>query len=151
VGTTLLLSLGLFWYWSGDSQQEPFFWAEGVSIWPTELVRLFAAVMTMYFIVTTIRSLRQRKAEIVNKYVKDSNNLEDQFDFPKFWKKHDQETRGCKLISGVAVGIGLALALLWLIFDSELVSVVLIRSSGLNSVPLSLMQHVIGQSSHTSF
>jgi hypothetical protein len=80
--------------------------------------------MTVYFIVTTLRSLRQRKAEIVNKYVTDSNNLEDQFDFPKLWKIHGDETRGWKLFCRVGLGVALAVILSGLIFTSfELPSV----------------------------
>jgi hypothetical protein len=118
VGIAALICLALCWHWASDLQQEPFFWAEGVSIWPTELVRVLAVAITMYFIVTILRSLRHHKTDIAEKYVKDSNNLEDQFDFPKLWKKHDSETRGCILGSKIVLGVGLSLVLAWLIFES---------------------------------
>jgi len=118
VGTAVLIGLALCWRWANDPLQEPFFWAEGVSIWPTELVRVLAAALTIYLIWTTVRSLIQRKAEIVRQYVKDSNDREDQFDFPKLWKKHDQETKGCQLFCRVLFGVVVAVTLSWLIFDS---------------------------------
>jgi hypothetical protein len=79
---------------------------------------VLAALMTVVFIVTTLRSLTQRKAEVIKKYVRDPNGREDQFDFPKLWRKHDDETRGCKLFCRVGLGVVVAGTLSWLIFDS---------------------------------
>jgi hypothetical protein len=113
-----LAGIGLCWYWASFPLQEPFFWAEGVSVWPTELVRFLTALLTIYLIVTTLRSLKDGKANVANTYVKQSNNPNSQFTLPRLWKQHDDDTNGRKLFSCVALGMAAALAIAWLIFDS---------------------------------
>jgi hypothetical protein len=60
VAVVALVGLGLLLHSSVpkiffDPQGEPFAWAEGISVWPTELIRLAAIVLALCFIVRALR------------------------------------------------------------------------------------------------
>ena len=44
-------------YVFSDPQGEPFAWAEGISIWPSELVRLVALALSIWFTVLTLKAI----------------------------------------------------------------------------------------------
>ncbi|WHZ23863.1 MAG: P-type ATPase [Nitrospira sp.] len=51
-----LTALGLFLLWCkirhfNYAKDEPFSWSDGVSLWPTELLRLFVALLCLYFMI----------------------------------------------------------------------------------------------------
>jgi hypothetical protein len=54
----LVVMLLIFWRLSLDPEGEPFFWLEGVSIWPTELLRMIAAGLSIIFVLKAVRTLR---------------------------------------------------------------------------------------------
>ena len=117
-GTSLLIGLAFSWYLSGIPEEEPFFWAEGVSIWPTELVRLFAEMMAIYFILRTWGLFTASKAKITAKYLPYSSGQESPFDFGTIWNEHNNHTRGLKVTSTVFVGVILGFLLALPIFLS---------------------------------
>lgn len=47
-----------------EDKGEPFAWANGVSLWPSEIIRLFAGVLGCFFIAKSINKLRDHKAEL---------------------------------------------------------------------------------------
>lgn len=47
-----------------DPMEEPFSVFQGISVWPTEVLRLAAAVVTLYFIVISFRRLRASSMEL---------------------------------------------------------------------------------------
>jgi hypothetical protein len=54
----LFVMLLVFWRLSLDPEGEPFLWLEGVSIWPTELLRMIAAGLSLIFVLKAVRMLR---------------------------------------------------------------------------------------------
>ncbi|TAJ35020.1 MAG: hypothetical protein EPO64_00275, partial [Nitrospirae bacterium] len=54
----------LFWYLSCAPEGEPFYWLEGVSLWPTEILRLLAAGLSLYFLWVAHRYLRLNQAHV---------------------------------------------------------------------------------------
>jgi hypothetical protein len=46
------------------SNGEPFVWMEGISIWPTETLRLLVAIMAVWFFIKTNASLRENEGTI---------------------------------------------------------------------------------------
>lgn len=118
IGSSLLLGLAASWHLSGSPDSEPFFWAEGVSIWPTELVRLLAGMLAIVFILTTLNFIRKSKARIEAEYLHHSIPRPEAFDFAKIWTKHDSQTRGWTLAFKVLLGVILGVLLLLPIFIS---------------------------------
>jgi hypothetical protein len=112
-GLSLLLGLALCWHLAGRPGEEPFFWTEGVSIWPTELVRLLAGMLAIVFILTTFKLVTNRKARIASTYLPYSTGDQSPFDFSTIWNKHDRQTTlgaiSFKVVLGVVLGFLLAL------------------------------------------
>jgi hypothetical protein len=50
------------------SNGEPYIWMEGISIWPTETVRLLVALMAIWFLYRTNRLLRDNEATILEDF-----------------------------------------------------------------------------------
>ena len=51
--------------------EEPFFWLEGVSIWPTEMIRLLAILLSAYFLFKVGSSIAKSQQGISQSYFKD--------------------------------------------------------------------------------
>jgi hypothetical protein len=79
-GILLMMHMGpsFFWYWlatlafllavlgliCAGQGQEPLAWLEGVSIWPTEIIRLVAVATAMVLLMTAHRSMRENFRKI---------------------------------------------------------------------------------------
>src|SRR5205085_12323098 len=57
----------------------PFAWAEGISVWPTEAVRLFAALLCLHLIVSDLRKVRENDRKL-----EDGLRLKPLADFPRW-------------------------------------------------------------------
>ena len=64
----LIDEYGLEWLLRDHDQGEPFFWFEGVSVWPTELFRGFSLVLAVVLLVKGWRSLRSNVDAMSEKY-----------------------------------------------------------------------------------
>ena len=60
LGVTLLV----FWRLSLDPAGEPFYWFEGVSIWPTEVFRVIAAGLSLVFLYNAVGALRRSQDQL---------------------------------------------------------------------------------------
>lgn len=60
----LIVMLLVFWRLSLDPEGEPFLWFEGVSIWPTELIRVLAAGLSVVLMLKAVRRLRRNYWEL---------------------------------------------------------------------------------------
>jgi len=56
--------LFMFWYLSLDPAGEPFYWFEGVSIWPTEVFRMVAAGLSLVFLYNAVGALRRSRDQL---------------------------------------------------------------------------------------
>jgi len=65
---------GIEWVLQGHDQGEPFFWFEGVSVWPTEILRVLATLVAVVLLVKGWWSLRSNLEEMTNR---------DEFDVEK--------------------------------------------------------------------
>jgi len=54
----------VFWYLSLDTAGEPFYWFEGVSIWPTEVFRMVAAGLSLVFLYNAVGALRRSRDQL---------------------------------------------------------------------------------------
>jgi hypothetical protein len=65
----ILIVLGVTGYEisSGD-QGEPFYWNEGVSIWPTEFIRLFAGFLGCLFIAMSAKAVERNKKQLSKRF-----------------------------------------------------------------------------------
>ena len=59
-----IVVLLVFWRLSLDPEGEPFLWFEGVSIWPTELIRMLAAGLSVILMLIAVRRLRRNYREL---------------------------------------------------------------------------------------
>lgn len=57
-----LASIAFISSWSGDG--EPLTFLDGISIWPTELIRLFSGFLAIYFLLQSIKTLNCNNEEI---------------------------------------------------------------------------------------
>jgi hypothetical protein len=65
----LTFALGAVIYRSHtDPDGEPMEWLEGISVWPTELLRWAAALLSLFFIAEAFRKLQKRNWNIKNDY-----------------------------------------------------------------------------------
>jgi len=65
----LVCVLGVVFYEiSLGSQGEPFYWTAGVSVWPSELIRLLAGILGCLFIANTVTVLERNKLILSKKY-----------------------------------------------------------------------------------
>ncbi len=65
----ILVVLGMTGYEiSLGDQGEPFSWSEGVSMWPTELIRLFAGILGCLFIGNTARAMVHSKQQLLKRF-----------------------------------------------------------------------------------
>jgi len=55
------VTLRVFWYLSLDPAGEPFYWFEGMSIWPTEVFRMIAAGLSIVFLCNAVGALRRSR------------------------------------------------------------------------------------------
>jgi hypothetical protein len=62
----------LFYLVHANPREEPFSLVAGISIWPTEIIRILAALLSVSFIRSSIRDLQKNRAD-----------LEDEFSLPK--------------------------------------------------------------------
>ena len=62
------LVLGVIIYTQG-SKGEPFALLEGISLWPTEFLRFFSGVLSVYFLYTGCRKLKDRNVELSSFFV----------------------------------------------------------------------------------
>ncbi|MDH5668264.1 MAG: hypothetical protein OEY86_09665, partial [Nitrospira sp.] len=60
--------IGLEWLLQGHDQGEPFFWFEGVSVWPTELLRGLSLVLAVALLVKGWKSLRSNVDAMSEEY-----------------------------------------------------------------------------------
>ena len=56
----------LFWRLSLDPAGEPFYWVEGVSIWPTEVFRVIAAALSLSFLYRAVNALRRNRVRMTD-------------------------------------------------------------------------------------
>ncbi len=61
---------------------EPFYWFEGVSLWPTELLRLLAAGLSGYFLWIACRDLRENQDEVTKEFLLDGEGTVPARDAP---------------------------------------------------------------------
>lgn len=59
-----IVTLLVVWRLSLDPDGEPFLWFEGVSIWPTELIRMLAAGLGVILVLIAVRRLRRNYREL---------------------------------------------------------------------------------------
>jgi hypothetical protein len=65
----ILIVLGVTVYEiSLGDQGEPFYWNEGVSIWPTELIRLFAGILGCLFIAKIAKAVEHNKRQLSKRF-----------------------------------------------------------------------------------
>ncbi len=62
---------------------EPFYWNEGISVWPSEIIRLFAGILTCLFLTNAITSVMQSGREITSKF-----NLTSLGNVANLWKNY---------------------------------------------------------------
>ena len=58
----------LFDWIADEGRGEPFYWFEGVSIWPTELIRLAAMTLAVYFIARGWNKLEENRRGIMHRF-----------------------------------------------------------------------------------
>jgi hypothetical protein len=58
------VTLVVFWRLSLDPAGEPFYWLEGVSIWPTEVFRVIAAGLSVFFLYNAVGALRRSRDQL---------------------------------------------------------------------------------------
>ena len=136
----MLMVLGVTGYevfWGGPG--EPFYWNEGVSIWPTELIRLFAGILGCLFIARVAKTIERNKRQLSKRffcYAKLTENpayAEEQkeddglrkkngkswIDVPVLWSWYCMKTaassrnRQVLLTSGMSVVMGFSLLLVF--------------------------------------
>ena len=69
-----LIGLGLVVPWASllaRASQEPFAWFEGVSLWPTELIRLVAIVVALVLLGKVVRTMRRAADKLEGDYFKE--------------------------------------------------------------------------------
>ncbi|HJT19235.1 MAG TPA: hypothetical protein VJ746_02115 [Nitrospira sp.] len=117
-GLCLLTGLGLSWHWASEPTGEPFLWTEGVSIWPTELMRLLAIIVASVLTGMTVVALRKNELEIANQFLSVRGNPNGPFLLESLWKDYCKSITGGKLTSRVGLGIVAAGSLIGLFFLS---------------------------------
>ncbi|ULA65168.1 MAG: conserved membrane protein of unknown function [Nitrospira sp.] len=66
---SMCLLLGLFWLAMGDrSAGEPFTATDGVSVWPTAVLRLCAFLLCLFFLIHSWRLLRENELELSRRF-----------------------------------------------------------------------------------
>ena len=60
------VTLVVFWRLSLDPAGEPFYWFEGVSIWPTEIFRTIAAGLSLFFLYNAVGALRRSRDQLTD-------------------------------------------------------------------------------------
>ena len=60
----LALLIGFYMFILQDTSEEPFSLTEGVSIWPTDILRIIAIVLSSFFISTSISQLKKSDREL---------------------------------------------------------------------------------------
>jgi hypothetical protein len=113
--------------WSGVDEPLTFF--DGISIWPTELIRLFSAFLAIYFIILTIQSIVRNGREIdrflyVSKTNKDEDKISDRISLhiSNVWNKYktgEGDIRKCLGIASIFVVFHLGLGKGFLIMFGE--------------------------------
>jgi hypothetical protein len=101
---------------------EPFFWHEGISVWPSELIRLFAGILGCLFVADTILAVIENNRQLTRDFKLDSSTTGCVADL---WKKH------CLILSNVWSGV-------WIIVCSIVFLVIagfIIKSFGSAFVP----------------
>lgn len=68
----LVLGAMLLWYvvrpLDNYAEDEPFSWSDGVSVWPTELLRLFATLLSLSFLIKACADLAVNTEELTKKF-----------------------------------------------------------------------------------
>jgi hypothetical protein len=59
-------------WWAGPTG-EPMYLTEGVSIWPTEAIRIFAAVLALHFLCMSVASVRANRVDVEKSFDLDSS------------------------------------------------------------------------------
>ncbi len=72
--------LVLFALWSGVQvfdydQDEPFTWSDGVSIWPTELIRFLTGMLCVWFLLKARGDLADNTTELTRRFFSSSNEM----------------------------------------------------------------------------
>jgi len=70
---------------AGHDEGEPFSWTAGVSIWPSELLRLFVMVLTVLLFVKGARDLQKNGEQISEKFQFDDRSGRYRFSPQTFW------------------------------------------------------------------
>ncbi|MEY3788179.1 MAG: hypothetical protein RLZ75_2386, partial [Pseudomonadota bacterium] len=86
-----LLVMGFYYVWGDTSSLfgesgEPFFWNAGISIWPTELIRLFAGLLACLFIANAITAVKQNNKQLKKRF--HLNNTVTTVGVAALWKKY---------------------------------------------------------------
>ena len=88
-----ILLLGAFVSMVGsDPQGEPFAWIEGISLWPTELIRAFAAILSIFFIVRALRPVELQPGK-PNGFLPAEADLERNAMDPRLFSWHEAYRR----------------------------------------------------------
>lgn len=71
--SVVLPALGILLLWCkirhfNYAEDEPFSWFDGVSVWPTELLRLFAALLCFYFLIKARADLADNSEDLAKRF-----------------------------------------------------------------------------------
>ena len=69
-GAVLVIFAGLIYL---ASSEEPFYWLEGVSIWPTEIIRFAAFLLALALLRNGWRKLKNRESELTRDYFREDD------------------------------------------------------------------------------
>ncbi|MDP3589570.1 MAG: hypothetical protein Q8R54_03420, partial [Methylobacter sp.] len=78
---------------------EPFFWNAGISVWPSEIIRLFAGILGCLFIVNTINELGQNKRQLAREFCLQLSLTKPQRNVIFFWENYSDKISSRKLLN----------------------------------------------------
>jgi hypothetical protein len=106
VACVILPVLFMFGLWSGVQgfdydEDEPFSWSDGVSIWPTELLRLLAGLLCVWFMIKARADLTGNTTELTRRFFPSSNETGTA---PRqgFWSNLDWMVHGSRSVGPIA-------------------------------------------------
>jgi hypothetical protein len=93
-----LISLVLVFYFFNKAilqnpAEEPFSLTEGVSIWPTEILRLFSIALSWLFIITSVTRLRKNDHELAEEFSLGNGPAKSAKESPRSWLQQWKDTR----------------------------------------------------------
>ena len=81
-----------YWLWGPNRfEGEPYAWWSGISVWPTESIRMFAVLLSAHFVWKSVMILRESRDSIKKRF----------FDYSEDSKKSPPESSSDRLITGL--------------------------------------------------